>query len=114
MQLESQYAEAYTYAVSLRDNKPTVMQIVEDEGLKGKLTRKVFFITGCSSGSGVEVARAITATGAQVYVIARNVFKAQTALRDVLELGHVEILHMDQSSLKSVRETAVKSLAMSK
>ncbi|KAH8815986.1 WW domain-containing oxidoreductase [Xylogone sp. PMI_703] len=114
MATKSRYAEAYANRAGPGDSRPTAIQIIEDEGLKGKLVGKVFFITGCSSGSGVEAARAIAATGAQLYVTARDVSKAQAALKDVLETGRLEILHMDQSSLQSVREAAAKFLTMSK
>lgn len=62
----SRYAEAHTTRTGPGDARPTALQIVEDEGLLGKLTDKVFLVTGTSSGIGVETLRALYATGAHV------------------------------------------------
>src|SRR5450432_2710592 len=66
--IASKYAAAHEPANlnSPGDARPTALQIVQDEGLEGKLADKTFLITGCSSGIGVETARATSATGATV------------------------------------------------
>ena len=45
------------------DARPSALQIIKDEGLQDALKGKTVFITGCSSGIGVETARALHATG---------------------------------------------------
>lgn len=62
----SRYAEAHKTRTGPGDARPTALQIVEDEGLLGKLTDKVFLVTGTSSGIGVETLRALYATGGHV------------------------------------------------
>ncbi|KAK4121918.1 hypothetical protein N657DRAFT_657438 [Parathielavia appendiculata] len=46
------------------DARPTALQIIQDEGVQGKLAGKVIVIAGATSGIGVETARALKATGA--------------------------------------------------
>lgn len=84
------------------DARPTAQEIVDDNDLNGKLVGKVAFVTGCSSGIGIETARALKSTGATVYVTVRNRDKGEKALADILEPGKLEILICDQNSLESV------------
>lgn len=58
------YADAHRSTNGPKDSRLTALQIVEDEGLTCTLTGKVFLITGCSSGLGVETAKALATTGA--------------------------------------------------
>ena len=95
------------------DSRPTSVQVVEDEGLIGKLSDKVVLITGTSSGIGIETARAMALTGAKVYCTVRNVKKGEDALSDILEPGRVELLEMDLNSLESVRAAAKDFLSKS-
>lgn len=92
------------------DARPTAQQIVDDNDLNGKLVGKVALVTGCSSGIGIETARALKSTGATVYVTVRNVAKGEDALADLLEAGKFEILHCDQNSLRSVEVCAATLL----
>lgn len=106
--MTSRYAEAHEFA-NLKgpgDARPTAQQIVDDNSLNGKLVGKVALVTGCSSGIGIETARALKSTGATVYVTVRNVAKGEQALADLLEPGRFEILVCDQNSLKSVEACA--------
>ncbi|KAF7891757.1 hypothetical protein EAF00_008059 [Botryotinia globosa] len=75
-----------------------------------RLTGKVILITGCSSGIGVETARALSTTGATLYLTTQDIPTAEKALEDILEPGRVEILEMDLSSLAGVRLGAEKFL----
>jgi NAD(P)-dependent dehydrogenase (short-subunit alcohol dehydrogenase family) len=88
------------------DVRPTALQIITDEGLSDQLSDKVFIVTGASSGLGIETGRALAATGAKVYLTARNIPKAQSACSSFLSPGRVELLHMDNASLSSVRAAA--------
>ena len=61
----SKYVKAHTSPSGPGDDRPTAADIVKDEGMDGKLNGKVFLITGCSAGIGIETARALRATGAR-------------------------------------------------
>ncbi|KAK5311758.1 hypothetical protein LTR93_011600 [Exophiala xenobiotica] len=85
------------------DARPTASQVIDDYNSEGKLSGKTVLITGCSSGIGVETARAIYRTGAILYLTARDVDKAKTVLSDLVETSRVHLLQLDLSSLQSVR-----------
>ncbi|KAF7919686.1 uncharacterized protein EAE97_011604 [Botrytis byssoidea] len=108
--MPSKWTEAHKSTNGPGDARPTALQIVQDEDLTGKLTGKVILITGCSSGIGVETARALSTTGATLYLTARDITTAEKALEDILEPGRVEVLEMDLSSLAGVRLGAEKFL----
>jgi hypothetical protein len=75
----SRYAEAHKNFNGPGDARPTALQIVEDEGYIGKLTDKVFFVTGVSSGIGIETMRALYATGGHVFGTVRNMEKGKSS-----------------------------------
>jgi NAD(P)-dependent dehydrogenase (short-subunit alcohol dehydrogenase family) len=79
----------------------------------GKLADKTILITGCSSGIGIETARALKATGARLFLTARDLSKGRKALKDLLEPGKVDLLLLDLSSLASVRAFAAEFLQAS-
>lgn len=105
------------HAVGPGDARPTAAAIVRDEGMVGKLGGKVILITGCSSGIGIETARALLATGAHVFVTARDVAKGQAVVQDLLGssngTGQISLLSLDLTSLKSVRACASEFLQKS-
>lgn len=107
----SRYAEAHAKPNGPGDSRPTALQIIKDEGAEGKLKGQVIAITGTSSGLGVETARALAATGATLFLTARDVTKAQSALAGILGLSRMEIVEMDQADLSSVRAAAGAILA---
>ncbi|KAH8893017.1 short-chain dehydrogenase/reductase-like protein [Thozetella sp. PMI_491] len=102
----SRYAEAHVNPTGPGDARPTALQIIKDEGVEGKLTGKVIVITGTSSGIGIETARALLLTGAKLFLTARNLEKAKTALGSILDSGRAELVEMDNTSLDSVRRAA--------
>ncbi|KAJ5899392.1 hypothetical protein N7495_004136 [Penicillium taxi] len=102
----SRYAEAHANAQGAGDARPTALQIVKDEEMDGKLTGKVAVITGVSSGIGIETARAIAATGARLFLTARNLDKAKKALEEFFDPTQMELVEMDQLSFDSVRAAA--------
>ncbi|KAF7910284.1 hypothetical protein EAE99_011331 [Botrytis elliptica] len=112
--MSNRYAAAHERLLGPGDQRPTALQVVKDEELEGKLKDKVVLITGCSAGLGVETARAMLATGATLFLTARNMTKARAALGEVAESSHVHLLEMDQTSLKSVRACAASFLEHSK
>lgn len=109
--MASKYAVAHVSPKGAGDTCPTALQIIQDEGLEGKLMDKVFLITGCSSGIGIKTARTIAATGVTVYCTVQDITKGMAALADILQLGRIELLYMDLSSLVSVQSRATEFLS---
>lgn len=68
----SRYAAVHENPNGPGDARPTAMQIIGDEGLENALTDKVIFLVGASAGIGVKTARALAATGARLFLGARN------------------------------------------
>jgi NAD(P)-dependent dehydrogenase (short-subunit alcohol dehydrogenase family) len=87
------------------------MQIIRDEGMIDGLKGQTVVITGTSSGIGIETARALAATGANLFLTARDVSKAKSALADFYDPQRMEIVEMDQANLSSVRQAASAILA---
>lgn len=88
------------------DARPTALQIIQDEGLEGKMTDKVFLVTGTSAGIGPDTAKALAATGGKVFMTVRDLKKGEAACASFLEPGRVELIEMDNNSLESVRAAA--------
>lgn len=77
-----------------------------DEVLAGiDLSGKRALVTGVSAGLGVETARALKAHGAEVVGTARDLAKAERALRDA-GAWPIELVEVDLASLESVRAGA--------
>ena len=101
------YAEAHKNPQGPGDARPTAMQIIQDEDLVNKWTDKTVLITGGSSGIGIETARAMHATGADVFITSRNLEAADAVRTEILARspgkGRFEIIFMELDSLLSVR-----------
>ncbi|KAH7237794.1 uncharacterized protein BKA55DRAFT_543309 [Fusarium redolens] len=106
----SRYTAVHANTKGPGDARPTALQIIQDEGLEGKLQGQVFVITGTSSGIGIETVRAIAATGATLYLTARDLDKARSALDGIFDPSRMELFEMDQGSLASVRAAAAAIL----
>ena len=109
----AQYVELHKIA-NLRgagDARPTALQVIRDEGLTGKLTDKVFLITGVSSGLGIETLRALHTTGAHVFGTVRNIPKGQAVVDKILaekhaEGGKIDLIEMELDNFSSIRKAA--------
>lgn len=111
--MTSKYAAVHQSPNGPGDARPTAQQVIQDENLEGKLSDKVILITGCSSGIGVETARALFATGAQLFLTVRDLNKAKDALPDLITSDRVHFLELDLNSLDSVRACAKTFLSQS-
>lgn len=111
--MSSKYAALHVSSKGPGDSRPTAAQIIEDEGLNDILSDKVIFITGCSSGLGVETARALLMCGATLYLAVRNPAKALAALGTLSTNDRVNLLTLDLNDLSSVRTCAAEFLAKS-
>ena len=117
-ELQWQTSQADSLPTGPGDSRPTAAAIVADEKLEGQLSNKVILITGCSSGIGVETARALHLTGADVYMTARDLKKGQEVIAGILASntgpGRIELLELELDSLESVRQCASTFLSKSK
>ncbi|WYZ44437.1 hypothetical protein EsH8_VII_000873 [Colletotrichum jinshuiense] len=107
----SRYAESHAKPNGPGDARPTALQIIKDEGVEDKLKGEVIVITGTSSGIGIETTRALAATGATLFLTARDVAKAKSALAGIFEPSRMEIIEMNQASFSSVHAAAAAILA---
>jgi NAD(P)-dependent dehydrogenase (short-subunit alcohol dehydrogenase family) len=109
----NRYAAAHADPHGAGDARPTALQIIRDEGLERKLAGKVIIITGATSGIGLETARALSATGATLFLTTRNMEKAKSALVGLLENGRVFLVEMENASFTSIRAAAADILTRS-
>ncbi|OJJ76669.1 hypothetical protein ASPBRDRAFT_116535 [Aspergillus brasiliensis CBS 101740] len=112
--MASTYAAVHQSTKGPGDARPTALQIIKDQDLEGKLSDKVILITGCSSGLGIETARALYTTGATLYLTVRDVKKAVTNLGDIASSPRIHLLHLDLNSVASVRTCAEEFKSKSK
>lgn len=110
MESANPYSAAHADPQGAGDARPTALQIIRDEGIEGKLVGKVIVITGATSGIGVETARALSATGATLFLTARDIIRAKKNLAGVLEPGRVSLVEINLDSFKSIRSGARDSL----
>ncbi|GJC87391.1 WW domain-containing oxidoreductase [Colletotrichum liriopes] len=118
----SRYTASHISPQGPGDARPTALQVVQDEGLIGKLTGKVVLVTGANSGIGVATTRAIHATGATLFLTARDAAKAQQAVDSVRNGpgpdpksdAPIHAIELRLDSLASVRSAAEAFLSKSK
>ncbi|KAM0283252.1 hypothetical protein ACHAQH_002546 [Verticillium albo-atrum] len=111
------YSQLYGNPAGPGDARPTALQIIHDNNLVDQWTGKTVLVTGATSGLGLETARALHATGANVFITARNLEKAATVIADIKSSssgsGLLEAVEMDMTSLASVKRAAAAFLAKS-
>ena len=112
----SRYTSVHANPQGPGDARPTALQIIKDEGLIGKLTDKVVLITGGNSGIGLETAKVLHATGATIYITARDSNKVEKAIEEIKAWPEAESdapvygIEMSLDSYASVRAGAKKFL----
>ena len=104
------YAKLHENPDGPGDHRPTALKIVELEGVNDAWKGRIVVITGCSSGIGIETARALAVTGATVVATARNLTKAREALKAIGSEGQLKLVEMDNNSLDSVRKASKEIL----
>jgi len=111
------YANSHANPSGPGDARPSALQIISDQKLEGALQEKTIVITGCTSGIGIETARALHATGATLFLTVRDVAKGRAVVADILRSskgsGRMELLLMDLSNLASVRAAATDFITRS-
>ena len=78
------YASVHVETNGPGDARPTALQVVKDCNQIGKLKGKSALITGCSSGIGVETARALYEGGATLFLTARDMPKLEKVIDDIV------------------------------
>ncbi|KAK6086580.1 WW domain-containing oxidoreductase [Seiridium cupressi] len=113
----SRYSAAFTNPQGAGDGRPTALQIVEDEGLVGRLAGRTVFITGANQGIGLETARALHIAGATVFLGVRDLNRGQQAIDEILasprsnKEAPLHLIEIRLDSLDSVRSAAKNLLA---
>ena len=107
----AKYADAHNHPKGAGDARPTGQDVIDYYKLHGKMTDKVALVTGCTPGGlGVDTAKALQLTGAQLYLTVRDSTKYASVVDDVhsvyKEGKRPVLLDMDLGSLASVRKTA--------
>lgn len=114
------YAKVHQNATGPGDARPTALQIVHDQGLVGKLSHLNIAITGGNTGLGRETAKALHATGAQLFVLVpqgelskpfaddiTNENKQDSKLSEQAQtFKPIETIALDLGSFASVRDAA--------
>ncbi|ETS03668.1 NAD(P)-binding protein [Trichoderma reesei RUT C-30] len=122
------YAVAHASRNGPGDARPTALQIVQDELQYGdksssSLSELTIVITGATSGIGYETAQALYATGAKLFITARDTAKARQAIDRIVSsispvngrrYQEIEVVCMDMDSLASMRHAAGEILTRAK
>lgn len=77
------------------------------------LENKLVIVTGGSSGIGFETAKGLASKGAKVILAVRNLNKGEIARKSIIEefpFADVELMQLDLSDLRSIKEFADKFL----
>ena len=112
MPLTQPYASVHASPKGPGDARPTATQIIHDQDLLNKLPGLTVLITGCTSGIGIETARALYLTGANIYITARNVAKGNEVAAELSTdpSRPVKVIEMSLDSFGSIRKGAAEFL----
>ncbi|KAE8450386.1 hypothetical protein EG329_006460 [Mollisiaceae sp. DMI_Dod_QoI] len=112
------YKDAYANLNGPGDARPTALQILRDNKCINQWSDKVVLITGATNGIGIETTRAMHATGAHVFITARDTVRGQAVVENILQSsegnGRLEVIEMHMESLDSVKRAAREFLDKSK
>lgn len=88
------------------DQRPTAEQVVRDQDLVGALPGLNILITGATSGIGIETARALYLTGANIYITARDIEKGNAVAAQLSSepARPVQVIQMSLDSFASIRK----------
>ena len=120
------YATVHANPWGPGDDRPIATQILRNEGLldiPNRLSGKTVFITGGTSGLGLEVAKALHSTGAKIFITGRcepaNGRDIASTIRNAAGISNKNNIHpvrfvsMDLADLTSVRDGAADFLKQS-
>jgi NAD(P)-dependent dehydrogenase (short-subunit alcohol dehydrogenase family) len=115
--MDKPYAAAHESPNGPNDARPTAEQVIEDQGLTGKLADRTILITGGTAGLGTESARVFQKNSAKVYITARTTKKGEKVAKELNKAAPhshpIEVVVADLSSLQSVRDAAKDFLSRS-
>lgn len=115
------YAAQHAEIKGPGDERPTALQVVNDCNALNKFRGRVAVCTGCSSGIGVETARALYEAGFTLFLTARDNKKLEDVIEDIVTKSTTFKdsgdkpprpvgINMHLDSFKSVREGAKEIL----
>jgi NAD(P)-dependent dehydrogenase (short-subunit alcohol dehydrogenase family) len=113
MPLVQPYAAQHSSLHGPGDQRPTAEQVIRDQNLVGGLPGLNILITGCTSGIGIETARVLYLTGANIYITARNMDKGQEVAAELSTDASrpVKVIQMSLDSFASIRKGAADLLS---
>ena len=102
------YAERHQDPKGPGDDRPTAQDIVSDQQMVDALPNATILITGCTSGIGIETAKALYQTGAKLYITGRDVQRGEKVANELsLDPSRpVHFLELSLDSFDSVRAAA--------
>jgi NAD(P)-dependent dehydrogenase (short-subunit alcohol dehydrogenase family) len=107
------YEDEHLHLNGPGDQRPTAERVVRDQKLVGALSGKNMLITGCSSGIGVETARALYLTGASIWITARDMAKGNAVAKELSTEPSrpVKVIEMSLDSFASIKKGAADFLS---
>lgn len=117
MDTAAPYANDHVDTNGPGDARPNALKIIRDEGLSGKLAGKVCLITGGTAGIGFETARAMHATGIDVFITGRDTLKGVAIAEKIAQdgkPGRVIFLRMSLDSLEDIQRAVSEFLSLSR
>ena len=113
MSLVQPYAAQHAALHGPGDQRPTAEQVIRDQNLVGALPGLNILITGCTSGIGIETARALYLTGANIFITARNTSKGNEVASQLSTDSSrpVKVIEMSLDSFASIRKGAADFLS---